>query len=560
MATPTFSQEILSNKPKFYRNNKRLSVLISDNDDNMKSNYLRNKRFQERKEIEKKFKGAFTGGFSAGYNNTVGSKQGFTPTAVEPGGSFKKFTIEDYLDDEDIENEIGIVHKNKSAFQPEITSINHPKVEEIGVKTEIEKNMNTVVEIGMSKLGYNLKDSLTSNLLGFTNSCQFDNYSSIGNTGKVLLKDTISNLIGINEYENISKSTPLLSKFSLFKKENNSQQDQYRSNLYENDLEEYNDENEEELLGYNNKTSIQGSFELLAANYNKSKSKGGIEFNRMKNKTYDKEQIKELRKYLQNKPISFACNQYGFIEYLFNNTSNDLLDNEKDRIAKENSLSLNDNQNSISKDNLGGSSKVKLTPKIQKEVNRFLNLNNFFEKPVTKEISGSLDNNGNKCVSYNTNTARDSDSIGLKNPTENNVLKDYCENINFDCKFNEFNNNHIEKIKIPHLEDNTHMMKTNNLFNKAKNPEYVHDTGINLAQMNKLLFANESMMKPYQKRAQNQNKIIPEEALYNKLDRQEKNFNRFNKKRMELERYKANVNKLNENSNNQSKDDYEHFD
>lgn len=55
-------------------------------------------------EGRRRFHGAFTGGFSAGYFNTVGSKEGWTPTAfvssrVQRAGVQQR--PEDFMDDED---------------------------------------------------------------------------------------------------------------------------------------------------------------------------------------------------------------------------------------------------------------------------------------------------------------------------------------------------------------------------------------------------------------------------------------------------------------------------
>lgn len=54
----------------------------------------------------KRFHGAFTGGFSAGYFNTVGTKEGWAPSArfVSTKGSRAKVSqsILDYMDEEDL--------------------------------------------------------------------------------------------------------------------------------------------------------------------------------------------------------------------------------------------------------------------------------------------------------------------------------------------------------------------------------------------------------------------------------------------------------------------------
>jgi len=53
----------------------------------------------------KHFHGAFKGGTQAGYKGTAGSKEGWAPTAFvssKQGGEFKKQTIHDFMDEEDI--------------------------------------------------------------------------------------------------------------------------------------------------------------------------------------------------------------------------------------------------------------------------------------------------------------------------------------------------------------------------------------------------------------------------------------------------------------------------
>ncbi|XP_070499576.1 G patch domain-containing protein 1 homolog [Chironomus tepperi] len=59
----------------------------------------------------RRFHGAFTGGFSAGYWNTVGSKEGFTPSEFKSSraekGSIKAFKPTDFMDEEDF-GEFGI--------------------------------------------------------------------------------------------------------------------------------------------------------------------------------------------------------------------------------------------------------------------------------------------------------------------------------------------------------------------------------------------------------------------------------------------------------------------
>ncbi|KAJ1032555.1 hypothetical protein NDA16_000578 [Ustilago loliicola] len=62
----------------------------------------------------RRFHGAFTGGFSAGYFNTVGSKEGWTPSSFRSSRSDKKAgkqaqtnaagRVEDFMDEEDLED------------------------------------------------------------------------------------------------------------------------------------------------------------------------------------------------------------------------------------------------------------------------------------------------------------------------------------------------------------------------------------------------------------------------------------------------------------------------
>src|SRR5690242_3199935 len=64
----------------------------------------------------KRFHGAFTGGFSAGYFNTVGSKEGWTPTNFisskekqgQKDNNLYNRNAMDYMDEEDINQQIGV--------------------------------------------------------------------------------------------------------------------------------------------------------------------------------------------------------------------------------------------------------------------------------------------------------------------------------------------------------------------------------------------------------------------------------------------------------------------
>ncbi|KYQ89156.1 putative G-patch-containing protein [Tieghemostelium lacteum] len=67
----------------------------------------------------KRFHGAFTGGFSSGYFNSVGSKEGFTPTTFKSSRNAKATTIQsqpkDFMDEEDL-NEYASKELSKSNF------------------------------------------------------------------------------------------------------------------------------------------------------------------------------------------------------------------------------------------------------------------------------------------------------------------------------------------------------------------------------------------------------------------------------------------------------------
>jgi G patch domain-containing protein 1 len=78
-------------------------------------------RRERQKQQQPRFHGAFTGGFSAGYFNTVGTKEGWTPSEVKN----KDQRLEDFMDDEDhaswggptrVRDEYGA--KNKVAATP----------------------------------------------------------------------------------------------------------------------------------------------------------------------------------------------------------------------------------------------------------------------------------------------------------------------------------------------------------------------------------------------------------------------------------------------------------
>lgn len=51
----------------------------------------------------RRFHGAFTGGYSAGYFNTVGSKEGWTPSTWKSSKDNKRARPEDFMDEEDLE-------------------------------------------------------------------------------------------------------------------------------------------------------------------------------------------------------------------------------------------------------------------------------------------------------------------------------------------------------------------------------------------------------------------------------------------------------------------------
>jgi hypothetical protein len=74
-----------------------------------------------------RFHGAFTGGFSAGYFNTVGSKEGWTPTSYTSSRSQRAErvirTVDDFRDDEDREDEVrnGLVKIHRPAVTDDAT-------------------------------------------------------------------------------------------------------------------------------------------------------------------------------------------------------------------------------------------------------------------------------------------------------------------------------------------------------------------------------------------------------------------------------------------------------
>jgi hypothetical protein len=61
---------------------------------------------------EGRFHGAFTGGFSAGYQNTVGSAYGWQPSKDKN----RKQSVEDFLDDDELDEYMGTVLQAKSQF------------------------------------------------------------------------------------------------------------------------------------------------------------------------------------------------------------------------------------------------------------------------------------------------------------------------------------------------------------------------------------------------------------------------------------------------------------
>ncbi|BFZ64892.1 hypothetical protein YB2330_006045 [Saitoella coloradoensis] len=97
----------------------------------------------------KRFHGAFTGGFSAGYFNTVGSKEGWTPSTFKSSRTERAKTtqrVEDFMDDEDLadlreaqgvstkESFSGIGTEAELASRGLFDDIFAPKTESIGTK------------------------------------------------------------------------------------------------------------------------------------------------------------------------------------------------------------------------------------------------------------------------------------------------------------------------------------------------------------------------------------------------------------------------------------------
>ncbi len=84
----------------------------SGKNESLNDKYLNKKRKKDNniyalnEKGKKIFHGAFTGGFSAGYFNTVGSKEGWTPTQFVSSRSNRQkvsYRPEDFMDEEDLE-------------------------------------------------------------------------------------------------------------------------------------------------------------------------------------------------------------------------------------------------------------------------------------------------------------------------------------------------------------------------------------------------------------------------------------------------------------------------
>ncbi|KAK9240312.1 hypothetical protein V1525DRAFT_354000 [Lipomyces kononenkoae] len=94
----TTAQQALSNSDSLF-----LGTPIADADQNSFTPVWKQEARDERG--RKRFHGAFTGGFSAGYFNTVGSKEGWTPSTFKSSrterAEKKTLRVEDFMDEED---------------------------------------------------------------------------------------------------------------------------------------------------------------------------------------------------------------------------------------------------------------------------------------------------------------------------------------------------------------------------------------------------------------------------------------------------------------------------
>lgn len=99
---------------------------IQEEDEAPKKHFDKHQQTAVDSKGRRRFHGAFTGGFSAGYFNTVGTKEGWTPTIFKSSRSFRASNEvgnqkpEDFMDEEDFE-EHGIAPRKfmtKESFTP----------------------------------------------------------------------------------------------------------------------------------------------------------------------------------------------------------------------------------------------------------------------------------------------------------------------------------------------------------------------------------------------------------------------------------------------------------
>eukprot|EP00536_Pseudo-nitzschia_multiseries_P017078 jgi/Psemu1/223681/e_gw1.1369.2.1 len=132
------------------------TATATGNNDNVPpadSSAKRQPPFQKRqKQIQPRFHGAFTGGFSAGHFNTVGTKEGWTPSETK----IRDQKLEDFMDEED-HADWGGPTRLREAYEPKAavaTTASYPTGSLLPLQSMLEVSHETVGPRLLRRLGW----------------------------------------------------------------------------------------------------------------------------------------------------------------------------------------------------------------------------------------------------------------------------------------------------------------------------------------------------------------------------------------------------------------------
>jgi len=470
--------------------------------------YLKKKKMKEQFEVPKNFHGAFTGGFSAGFHNTVGSKEGFAPHNFEAGTDHKVFTINDYIDEEDIENNVGQSHRDitkeklKIMNDPSYTSLS--RVEEISLKSDLKKQLKIITELAMSNMGFNLKETSNSNVI---DKEEEEN------------KESIKALADINDLGLMGDHSLL--RFGIQNHNNQRQQTDNNTNTEKH----FSDNEEDDINPVGKITNLMDSYQTLQKNYekntnshNKKYYEKGKESNKY-NSEY-KNKSKEFRKFITSKEIKYDINKECLISIG--------LSSEKGTLD---SLTLDINENSYLplKDD---TSKERKHIDI-KAISQFLDIGRKFEKSEVSDQELLLNRNDYiREKKKSTEEITLASAISTREKLENNIEEEEA-----DPKGEEL---FIEKGERDEKQGFSSFASS---FNQGN--------------MNKLLFDNPKAMKAYNKR--NNNKRDLGEVFMKNLDRRNSQLHRQNRVSEKYNNVKANISNQTKANKELTSDSYSHF-